>query len=731
MDSAHPGRGSPLAWLTPLVGREAELDRLTQLLERNRLVTLTGAGGVGKTRLALELAGGWSALAPERRLIVELAVIEPSDATSRSPEPVAGAIWRALRSAAPGAVTPSGPTIDDVAGHYADQPGLLVLDNCEHLSGAAAISELLLRRCPELRILATSRRALVLPGEIVSQVPPLTLPADSEDALNAVHESEAGRLFSERAVRSLPSFSVTGDSAPAVAEICRRLDGLALAIELAAARVAILSPNQILDGLDDRFALLAAGPASSLGRHRTLRASLDWSYELMSEDAQAVLRCLSAAPDWSLEAIKATQVSGREVLDALSDLLDAGLLVTVDDGGLRRYRLLETVRAYARERLDATGEERSVRRAHMEYFRALTADASQLLMDDAGRRRLESESQNLYAALEFAAAEEPALALEMAADLRHWLPVSGRSAEALALCSRMLEAPVAPESNVTARCHVLHTGAQLAIFAEDYARARAYAMEALPLAQGSGDEGVLGIGLVLAASGKRAADPAASAELGSQAVTLLRRSGDRHDLAVAVAQLALTEALRDRFGAARELCHELGTLLGGRPPSWLAVWIEITLAWAIRARRWNTASAVSSSRAAGPRSATTRRSPTSCRRWSSSATLSGPAPSAAPRSPGQNGTGSGWPFPASSTRWRSPNWRWTISRPRASWRCGASILLTSRAQPTPMRYWHAWSSPSVGQNRCDGTRRRYVPPVSTPETHGWKRSPVGLTETPT
>ena len=165
-------------------------------------------------------------------------------------------------------------------------------------------------------------------------------------------------------------------------------------------------------------------------------------------------------------------------------------------------------------------------------------------------------------------AEQPALALQMTADLRHWLPVSDRSADARSLCAR--RARGAHLSDPAARSYVLHTAAQLAIFAEAYPRARAYAQEAFPLARSSGDEGALGSALVLAAVGQRASDPAASAELGRQAVALLRRAGDRQDLALAVAQLALTEALRDRFVAARELSEELGTLIGGQPPSWLA-----------------------------------------------------------------------------------------------------------------------------------------------------------------
>jgi predicted ATPase/DNA-binding CsgD family transcriptional regulator len=565
--------------LTPLVGREAELSQAAGLLEHTRLLTITGTGGVGKTRLALELMRRRNENEPRARVFVELAPVERAHDEPAALEPVASAIWRALASTATPGGQPIGAPLDAVVRHFKDRSALLVLDNCEHLPAAGTVTELLLRECSRLRVLATSRRPLGLAGEVLWQLPALSLPAaDAIDPLAAALESEAGQLFVQRAQRSLPTFSLTSESAGVVAELCRRLDGLAMAIELAAARVRMLSPGQILGGLSDRARLLSGGPATALSRHQTLTASLQWSYDLIDEDARAMLRLLGVAYDWSLEAIQAAWASDGSPLDALSEILDAGLIVIVDDGGVRKYRLLESIRAFALERLRNAGEEDMARRSHLRHFRALGSGADRMLESDAGRRQLELEARNLLAALEFAAADEPVAALELAVDLRHWLLVAGNPAEARGLCARVLAAT--PDANPVARAQLLYTAAQLAVYEEDFAATRAYAEQALPLAMASGDDGATGVGLMLASVAKRSVDPRASAQLGQQSVELLRRAGDRHDLALAVAQLAMTEALRDRFDAVRSACDEFTSLTNGQPPSWLAVWLEIALAWA-------------------------------------------------------------------------------------------------------------------------------------------------------
>jgi len=260
--------GSAVGWLTPLIGREAELADIVRLLECSRLVTLTGAGGVGKTRLALELSVAPEGADSRECVFVELAPLDPSDREPAQVEPVVSAIWRAL--AANRAQVPW-PSLEALCDHFSARHALLVLDNCEHLGVVPQVTELLLSRCAGVSVLATSRLPLELTGEATYHLPPLTLPpAETSDPFAAVLSSEAGRLFLERAQRSLPAFVLTPDAAPLVAEICRHLDGLALAIELAAARVRVLAPRRVVrslrtprDGTGEhaRAAPLAAGVA--------------------------------------------------------------------------------------------------------------------------------------------------------------------------------------------------------------------------------------------------------------------------------------------------------------------------------------------------------------------------------------------------------------------------------------------------------------------------------------
>ncbi|MEX0171796.1 ATP-binding protein [Streptomyces sp. LMG1-1-1.1] len=369
--------------LTSFVGREPELAALDADLGRSRLVTLTGPGGSGKTRLAEEAA--LRAVGPEA-WIAELAPLD-------DPEALPGAVLSALRLREVNLITRDGaPLQDDPAAHLVEhlarRPLLLVLDNCEHVvDAAAALAETLLTHCPQLRILATSREPLGVPGESVRPVEPL--PPDP-----------AHRLFAERARAVRPSFDPVADGG-AVDEICRRLDGLPLAIELAAARLRLLTPRQIADRLDDRFRLLTSGSRTVLPRQQTLRAVVDWSWDLLDPDERTLLRQVSVfAGGWDLAAAEA--LSPRAA-DALGALVDKSLVVaTPVDGGEMRYRLLETIHEYAAERAAETpGLLAEAEAVHTAHFTALAETAEPRLRSGEQLpwiERIERDLDNIRAA---------------------------------------------------------------------------------------------------------------------------------------------------------------------------------------------------------------------------------------------------------------------------------------------------------------------------------------------
>ncbi|MGW3390424.1 AfsR/SARP family transcriptional regulator [Streptomyces cinereoruber] len=371
--------------LTSFVGREPELDALRADLAGSRLVTLTGPGGSGKTRLAEEAAlrtGGSAAW---------IAEFAPLDAPGAVPDAVLSALRLRETSliARDGAPLQNDPTAHLVE-HLADRPLLLVLDNCEHvIDAAAALAETLLTHCPRLRVLATSREPLGVPGETVRPVEPL--PPDP-----------AHRLFAERARAVHPSFDPTGDSGAAVAEICRRLDGLPLAIELAAARLRLLAPRQSADRLDDRFRLLTSGSRTVLPRQQTLRAVVDWSWDLLDPDERTLLRQVSVfAGGWDLAAAEALSPHAADTLGAL---VDKSLVVATptEDGGMR-YRLLETIHEYAAERAaEAPALLAAAEAAHTARFTALVETAEPRLRSGDQLPwidRLERELDNIRAAL--------------------------------------------------------------------------------------------------------------------------------------------------------------------------------------------------------------------------------------------------------------------------------------------------------------------------------------------
>jgi predicted ATPase len=469
-----PGkRRLPLETST-FVGREHELTELRTLLGRTRLLTLAGTGGAGKTRLALELARGFEDAHAGGAVLVELgSVAEGADV----PDAVAEALdLRAL---------PGGAVVDAVAAELAQRELLLVLDNCEHVIGAgAALADALLRSAPRLTILATSREPLRVPGEVVFRVPSLAIPdPDGAGPPEALLEYEAVRLFVDRAGSVAPRFTLDETNAAAVARICHRLDGLPLALELAAARIDALSADALAERLDHRFRLLRAGSRTAPTRQQTLEAALDWSYELLADPERVLLRRLAVfAGGFTLEAAEAVcgddGLDEAQVADLLARLVEKSLVAAEERRGTRRYRLLETIRAYAELRLSDAGEGSAVRARHAAWLIGLVEAG------DAQLSGLDPERGNLRAALETLLADDPAAALRLCA--RVW-PFWVRRIE-LSEARRWLDEALerAPEPS-PARVHVLLGHAAVEYRSGDVGLGLAHADEALALARALGD----------------------------------------------------------------------------------------------------------------------------------------------------------------------------------------------------------------------------------------------------
>ncbi|AEM83714.1 transcriptional regulator, LuxR family [Streptomyces violaceusniger Tu 4113] len=530
------------AEVTSFVGRRHEAAEVKEMLSASRLVTLTGVGGVGKTRLALRVADEARRAFPDGVWLAELAELD-------NPALLAQGLTEALeiRDHSPR------PALDVLVDHLRDRQALIVLDNCEHLlEECARLADRLLRAAPRLRLLATSRQALGTAGEQSLAVPTLGLPdlEGPRPTLATLARCDAIRLFTERAAAIVPGFQLTEDNRGAIELICRRLDGIPLGIEIAVVRLRALSVQQLLDRLDDRFRLLTTGSRTVLPRHQTLRALIDWSYELCTERERLLWARVSVfAGSLDLDAAEAVcsdeGIDREEILDLVTELVDKSVLLREEHRTAVRYRMLDTLRSYGRERLAAAGEEAVRLERHRDYYRGLAADARAALFGPAQVQwfaRLQLEHANLRTALEgcLAAPGQTGCGLEMAADLLyHWITSyylgEGRRwlDQALALCTEP----------TGARARALWTGSWLAVIQSDTDAAAAMLEESRSIGTRLGLDPVLAYtalysGMVAMYRG----ETRAAIALYEEAVTRHRATGDPVGLALALIRLSLAHS---------------------------------------------------------------------------------------------------------------------------------------------------------------------------------------------
>ena len=577
--------------LSSLVGREGDIEDVGNLLVATRLLTLTGSGGVGKTRLAIAVAEKVASNYADGAWFVDLAVLAEG---AFVPQVIAKRLD--IREEA------GRSPLQTLSTALAARDLLLILDNCEHLlAECARLIGLLLQSCPGLRVLATSRQPLGLAGEMIWRVPSLALPTD-EQGLNtaALLDYDATRLFLERALET-SGFMPTDHDASSINQICRRLDGIPLALELAAARVKVMSPEQVAARLDRVFTLLGGGNRAAVPRQQTLRALIDWSYDLLTEPERVLLRRLSVfVGSWTLEAAESVccadeGVGGRvwgvgevsnpkpalestteagagstlypdDVLDLLSELVDRSL-VQVDRGtdGAVRYRLLETIRQYAGERLQAGGEFDEARRQHQDWYVAMAEEAEPQLAgsdQDQWLRRLEAEHDNVRAALAWGEVDLTGIqpALRLAGAFWKFWHTRGHFSEGRERLGRILgrdnTGPVTP-----ARAKALIGASALANAQGDYAEAQALAEESLTLYKKLGDSrGIAGSLSNLAAVAASQGDYVRAQALYEESLTLHKKLGHKRGIAISLSNLGFLARVQGDYACARALLEESLTL---------------------------------------------------------------------------------------------------------------------------------------------------------------------------
>jgi non-specific serine/threonine protein kinase len=583
-----PRHNLPLQ-LTSFVGREKEIAEVARLLTSQpgraatspplkgegkgwgvRLVTLTGAGGCGKTRLALRVADELVDSFPDGVWLVELASLADP---ALVPHTVA-----ATFDVREGQL----PVVEALGRYLGHKQILLVLDNCEHLIEACAqFVEALVRTCPNLRVLATSREALGVAGEVTYSVPPLSLPSlPLRPALDDYRQSEAVRLFTERVALVLPGYNLTLQNAPAVIQVCQRLDGIPLAIELAAARARVLNAEELAARLENRLQLLTGATRTANPRHQTLRASIDWSYEWLAEAERVLLQRLSVfAGGWTLEAAEAVGarasadlISTAAVLGILAQLASKSLVVVdQSEGRATRYHLLETVREYGLERLNNSGEALVTQRRHADYFLALSEELGpQLRSADRGiwLTQLQLERDNLRSALRWSFQNAPAVALRLVQALRWFWHLGGYISEG---CDWTVKALTLTDVSKPSRERGKALGAagSFAWVKGDYTSARSYYEQSVAALEHLGDR--RGVGQVLIRLGRVAqyqGDFAAARAAGEQSVEIFREEGDKWALAFALSQLGAILQLQGDLATARSMLEQSAFMLREFDDKW-------------------------------------------------------------------------------------------------------------------------------------------------------------------
>jgi non-specific serine/threonine protein kinase len=529
---------------TSFVGREGQAEEVERLLAPGRLVTLTGMGGIGKSRLALRVARAALAARRDEAWFVELAAL--SDASL-----VADTIARAVGAGA----AASNEQLGALCEALAERSALVVLDNCEHmLDECRRVAGARPAACPHLRVLATSREPLGVAGEAVWRVPALDVPgADAAD-------SDAVRLFADRAVAARPSFALTRETASVVAELCRALEGIPLAIELAAARVRVLSVGQIAERMGNRFTLLRGGPAGAPARQRALRAAVDWSYDLLDDRERLLLgRVSSFAGGWTIEAAEAVCAGGGiepdDVLDLLAELVDKSFVVVAEQQGAVRYGMVETLRQYAAERLAETGEATRLAASHRAWYLGL-ADRLQAATDpEKWFDRFAPDLDNVRAALRGCLEDDAEAGLRAVASIDRFWRARGYLAEGLG----WIEAFVAraPEAPPALLATALFNAGYLANLTEEHDRARLLLEESVRLARAAGDSAALAASLKsLAGTFVFIGDLDRAEALANESLAVSLEAGDRKNVAAAKDRLAFLASERGDLEASRRLWNE-------------------------------------------------------------------------------------------------------------------------------------------------------------------------------